>query len=201
MSNPSASSHTPSRVVHPDAPPAKGTKYARWERERRFLLARVPKEAAPVWTSVISDRYIDGTRMRLRRSQETDGADSRIAFKLTQKIPSADGSPGLITTTYLSQEEYEVFFRLPAKSLRKTRLSIPPLGVDIFADRLQGLVLAEAEFDADDDMARFSPPGFCVAEVTSDQRFTGARLAAVSRQELIEALRSFKGTLLTTQNL
>jgi CYTH domain-containing protein len=173
MNNPSASSHTPSQVVHPDAPPAKGTKYARWERERRFLLARVPKEAAPVRTSAISDRYIDGTRMRLRRSEETetDGADSRIAFKLTQKIPSADGSPGLITTTYLSQEEYEVFFRLPAKSLRKTRLSIPPLGVDIFADRLQGLVLAEVEFDADDDMARFSPPGFCVAEVTSDQRF------------------------------
>jgi CYTH domain-containing protein len=151
--------------VHADAPPAK-TKYARRERERRFLLATTPKGTTPIRAAAIADRYIHGTRLRLRRSDEADGADSRIAFKLTQKIPSADGGPGLITTTYLSQEEYEVFSRLPAATLRKTRLSIPPVGIDVFTGRLQGLVLAEAEFDADNDMARFSPPEFCVAEVT-----------------------------------
>jgi hypothetical protein len=180
-------------MVHPDAPPGKGTKYARRERERRFLLAKVPS-GIPVRTGSILDRYIRDTRLRLRRSEEEEAAHSRVTFKLTQKIPSDDGGPGLITTTYLSQEEFEVFSRLPADSLGKTRLSIPPLGVDVFAGALKGLILAEAEFDTDGDMARFSPPGICVAEVTRDQRFIGARLATMSRAELVETLRTFDVT-------
>lgn len=182
----------PSPIEHPDAPLGKGTKYARSEHERRFLLASVPSGALAIRTAVIADRYIDGTRLRLRRSEETEGTESRLTFKLTQKIPSPDGGPGLITTAYLSQEEYDVFAQLPASSLAKTRLSIPPLGVDLFSGRLEGLVLAEAEFDSEDEMARFSAPAFCVAEVTTDSRFTGAHLASVSREELGEILDSFR---------
>ena len=181
-----------SSFVHPDAPPGKGTKYARRELERRFLLAGVPDGAVPIGTAVIVDRYIHGTRLRLRRFEERDEAGlTGTVFKLTQKIPATGGAPGLITTAYLSQQEYDVFSRLPAASLIKTRLSIPPLGVDAFSDTLEGLVLAEAEFDSEDEMARFCPPAYCVAEVTTDARFTGARLAATSREELAEALRPF----------
>ena len=43
MTNLGASSNPPSQVVYPNARPAKGTKYARRERERRFLLATKPK--------------------------------------------------------------------------------------------------------------------------------------------------------------
>jgi CYTH domain-containing protein len=188
-------------TVHPDAPLGKGTKYARRERERRFLLASVPKSTMPTRTAVIVDRYIHGTRFRLRRSEEKEGAESRITFKLTQKIPLDDRGPGLITTTYLSKEEFDVFSRLPADSLGKTRLSIPPLGVDLFAGRLTGLVLAEAEFESDDAMARFSPPAVCVTEVTTDPRFTGARLARMSRADLVETLTAFDLTVSPTQNL
>ena len=190
----------PSPMVHPDAPPGKSMKYARSELERRFLLASVPRDTPPIRTVVIADRYVHGTRLRLRRSEENEGAESRTAFELTQKIPSPDGGPGLITTAYLSQEEFNVFARLPAAPLGKTRLSIPPFGVDVFTGSLTGLVLAEAEFDSDDHMARFSPPAFCVAEVTTDSRFTGARLAAASREELVETLEPFEVTLLTTKN-
>ncbi len=178
-------------MVHPDAPPGKGMKYARRERERRFLIAKVPS-GKPVRTASILDRYIRGTRLRLRQSEEEEeAAHPRVTFKLTQKIPSDDGGPGLITTTYLSKEEFDVFSGLPADPLDKTRLSIPPLGVDVFTGTLKGLILAEAEFDTDDDAARFSPPAICVVEVTRDQRFTGARLATISRAELGEMLRAF----------
>ncbi|MGP0076379.1 MAG: hypothetical protein ACLPWF_31070 [Bryobacteraceae bacterium] len=41
------------------------SKYARIERERRFLLDRFPVAASVVGIRRITDRYIDGTGLRL----------------------------------------------------------------------------------------------------------------------------------------
>ncbi len=95
---------------------------------------------------------------------------------------------GTITNIYLSEAEYNVFAVLPAKALTKTRLSIPPLGVDVFDAPLHGLVLAEAEFATDDEMYAFEPPSDIVAEVTDDPRFTGGRLSQATRADLISWL-------------
>ncbi|SEO96326.1 CYTH domain-containing protein [Actinacidiphila rubida] len=164
-------------------------KYARPERERRFLLA-VPPATGPVVTRRITDRYLTGTRMRLR-AMELPGAEP--VFKLTQKIPAERPGPvqGLITTVYLSAAEYEVFAALPARVLRKVRHSVPPLGVDVFGPPLDGLVLAEAEFDSDEEATAFAVPSLAVAEVTADPRFTGGRLAAATPSELREWLAGF----------
>ena len=78
-----------------------------------------------------------------------------------------------------------------ADVLRKTRLSIPPFGVDIFHGPLDGLVLAEAEFHSDEAMQKFEPPNASLAEVTHDRRFTGGRLATISREQLRSDLRLF----------
>ncbi|MFI0220563.1 hypothetical protein [Streptomyces lydicus] len=133
---------------------------------------------------VINDRYVKGTRLRLRRADLSNG---RCELKLTQKVPNSQpgATQGLITNTYLSPAEYDVIASLPAAVLSKTRFSVPPLGVDVFDGRLQGLVLAEAEFTADDEAQSFDPPAGCVAEVTNDTRFTGGRLVQASRHELL----------------
>ena len=142
-------------VVNDAAPPGKELKYARLERERRFLLRVSPAEGV-VKTTRIADRYLLGTRLRLRRAIETvtvGGIGERTVYKLTQKVPAPDGGPGLITTLYLDAVEYAVLEQLPAATVHKTRLSVPPLGIDVFEDALAGLVLAEAEFD-DERVAR-----------------------------------------------
>ncbi|WP_416982723.1 hypothetical protein [Streptomyces sp. T028] len=162
-------------------------KYARVERERRFLLAAPPERSAVTVTRAITDRYVTGTRLRLRRAVFTDG---RRELKLTQKVPvvpvpQRGAVQGLITNTYLSSAEYDVLAALPGVQLSKTRLSVPPLGVDVFDGRLRGLVLAEAEFTSDEEARSFVPPAACVAEVTDDVRFTGGRLVHASRQELL----------------
>ncbi|WP_217572526.1 hypothetical protein [Streptomyces sp. GbtcB7] len=159
-------------------------KYARVERERRFLLATPPNPSAVTVTRVISDRYVAGTRLRLRRADFSDG---RCELKLTQKVPiSQPGAiQGLITNTYLSPAEYDVIASLPAALLSKTRFSVPPLGVDVFDGHLEGLVLAEAEFATDEEAQSFIPPAECVAEVTDDTRFTGGRLVRTPRHELL----------------
>jgi CYTH domain-containing protein len=157
-------------------------KYARVELERRFLLAGVP-EGEVLRVVDIDDRYLDGTRVRLRCQAQRGG---ETIHKLTQKIPARGphGEQGMLTTFYLSPEEHGVFAALPAARLRKTRLSIAPYGVDVFAGPLEGLVLAEAEFASVEEAAAFVPAAFCVAEVSDDRRFTGGALVRASGDEV-----------------
>jgi hypothetical protein len=173
-------------VEHPDAPAAKGTKYARLENERRFLIDAVP-DLEPVRRVRIVDRYLTGTRLRLRQMTELDPdgvPTGQVENKLGQKIPKADGAPGLITNLYLSAREYEALEIVPGSVLEKVRLSIPPVSVDVFKGELAGLLLAEAEFETEMEAAAFEPPIRVVAEVTADLRLTGGRLVTTSAEEL-----------------
>ena len=153
--------------------------YARIERERRFLLDRFPG-AAVVRVRHITDRYIDGTRLRLRH-QSDDGGPA--TFKLTQKVPAPANrtQQALITSIYLTPDEFRLLDQLPGKILRKVRYSVPPFGIDVFEGALQGLRLAEAEFDSAADADSLVVPDFILHEVTGDQRFTGGRLVCASR--------------------
>jgi CYTH domain-containing protein len=178
----------PGELDNPSAPEGKSRKYARIERERRFLLA-TPLPQRPTATVAITDHYIEETRIRLRQMVDTAGR-SPTHYKLTQKIPKRHGR-GLLTTMYLSSDEYRAMSGLPAQRLDKLRLSVPPLGVDVFGPPLHGLVLAEIEFESDEDMAAFAAPEAAVAEVTDDERFEGGQLVRTSRGELITLLATF----------
>ncbi len=50
------------------------------------------------------------------------------------------------------------------------------MSVDVFEGSLDGLVMAEAEFDSDDAMIAFPSPPFALREVTDDPRYTGGML-------------------------
>ncbi|WP_051450726.1 hypothetical protein [Actinospica robiniae] len=112
-------------------------KYAQIERERRFLLAVAPDEGITRQRR-ITDRYLLGTRLRLRPVCDLETAcdlESGVCeLKFTQKVLAGEPGhvQGLITNTYLSEAEYDLLATLPAAMLAKTRLSIPRLGVDVF---------------------------------------------------------------------
>jgi CYTH domain-containing protein len=158
-------------------------KFARIERERRFLVLQLPPEQQITRVRRIRDRYIDGTNLRLR--EETEGSQPTL-FKLTQKIrqPGAGFQQGWITTMYLDQTTHERLSNLPAQVLTKIRYSVPPFGIDVFEGVLEGLVLAEAEFDSEADAADLTIPTFISREVSTDARFTGGFLARASRHDL-----------------
>ncbi len=158
-------------------------KYARVEWERRFLIERFPPEASITHVRRIVDRYIEGTRLRLRHMTNRDGEE---IFKLTQKISdeTSGARQGFITNIYLSREEFAVLTRVPARTLSKTRHSVPPFGIDVFEGQLDGLILAEAEFNSAEEAASLVVPSFARAEVTCDPRFTGGILVAAIRNEL-----------------
>jgi CYTH domain-containing protein len=176
--------------TRPPAPIGAG-KYARVERERRFLLAGPPSPSAITGSRRITDRYLPGTRLRLRRVDYCDSG--ACEFKFTQKVPA--GRPGfvqgLITNTYLSAAEYDLLASLPAAALSKTRLSVPPLSVDIFDPPLHGLVMADIEFSTDEEAQSFLRPPAAVAEVTDDPRFTGGSLVRARRHDLLAWLAEY----------
>ena len=95
-----------------------------------------------------------------------------------------------LTNTYLSAEEYEVFLALPATELATTRwqshLAGRPTSVDVFHGELDGLVLAEVELREDEDPLPM-PEGVS-ADVTDDDRFSGAALSRCSADRLRSAL-------------
>jgi hypothetical protein len=80
-------------------------KYARIERERRFLLVGLPSTERPTSVRKITDHNLTGTRLRLRHIRGPGGDQ----YKLTQKIPVAHPGPvqGLITNIYLSKAEHD----------------------------------------------------------------------------------------------
>ena len=136
-------------------------KYARIEKERRFLLEALP-DLPGARVLRITDRYLDGTRLRLRRVEE-EGCEP--VLKLGQKIPTEAGIAH--TTIYLDRDELNALLQLPAQELHTTRHLLDGWAVDVHPS---GLLLAETEADGD-------PPFPYVREVTDEVEFTGGALA------------------------
>ncbi|HEV7844324.1 MAG TPA: hypothetical protein VGO69_11555 [Pyrinomonadaceae bacterium] len=164
-------------------------KYTRVERERRFLLRDMPEPLTRASEHVqIWDNYITGTRLRLRKIRTPQTRKWRL--KLTQKFAPApsDSSRTVITNTYLSAYEYQVLSVFEGNEIRKNRYPYEHEGrkysIDVFLGALWGLILAETEFETDEEMLGFTPPPFVALEVTSDETFTGGTLVELSYEDL-----------------
>jgi adenylate cyclase len=160
--------------------------YSRVEREQRWLMDELPHDRQdPV---EILDRYVNNTRLRLRRMQ----SDKNVIWKLGQKVRQRGGLPEVVklTNMYLSEQEYLALVDLDAKVVSKTRwhwiFSGRSMAADDFHGPLSGLVLAEVELGDDERLP--SPPG-SIADVTDDDRFSGGALAALSEQDAEALLR------------
>jgi CYTH domain-containing protein len=148
-------------------------KYAVVERERRFLLASLPDGV--VSTKQIVDRYVMGTRMRLREVREEDGT---VVRKLGHKVRLSEGPAEVACTNfYLEDQEWAVLGALPAKTLRKTRHMVHRDGLIVAVDEHEDGTLV-AEIDDREQPSELVPEWLnTVAEVTKDERWTGAWLA------------------------
>lgn len=153
------------------------SKYAWVEHERRWLCRSVPVDRV-VSAEVYDDLYVTGTQLRLREAKPIGGGP--VMLRLGRK---ADVSPSvrLLTSIYLSPEEFRLLSALPGERLRKTRHSLGKINgadvfVDVFEGALAGLIMAEAEFESMADMDGYAMPDFAYEEVTEDVRYTGGRL-------------------------
>lgn len=170
------------------------SKYARIERERKFLLRHLPEPLTGASEHVqIWDNYITNTRLRVRRVRYPKTKE--YVVKLTQKYTPDpnDLSRCVITNMYLSAMEYQVLSVFEGNEIRKNRYPFEHEGrkysVDAFIGSLLGLIIAETSFETDEEMNAFTPPLFAVREITQDIKFTGGKLYDTTADELREYLR------------
>src|SRR5882672_1113167 len=175
------------------------SKYARLERERRYLLQDLPEGLTRASPHVqITDNYITGTRLRLRKVR--DPLTNKWTVKFTQKfaVNSKDLSRTLITSTYLDAQEAEILSVFEANEIRKNRYPFEyegrKFGIDMFLGGLFGLVLAEVSFDTDAELESFSKPQFALVEVTNNELFSAGKLCELTfadiREEIVKVVSS-----------
>lgn len=145
------------------------------ERERTFLVAEPPSLDEP--GTVFRQGYLaldHPVSVRVRDA----GADG---CTLTLKAGT-----GAVRTEFewpLEPDEFEQLWKhTVGRRLAKCRHRIDGgdhlIELDVFGDALEGLVMAEVEFDDDHALEQFRPPPWFGREVTDDDRYTNASLAA-----------------------
>ncbi len=175
------------------------SKYARIERERRYLLQDLPEGLSRADAHLqITDNYITGTRLRIRKVR--DPRNNKWTVKFTQKFAPdpADFSRTLITNIYLNALEAETLSMFNANEIRKNRYPFDfedrKFAIDMFLGDLFGLVLAEVSFDTDDELQNFVKPDFAIADVTNDELFTGGKLCELTFSDIrAEIMKNYIG--------
>jgi CYTH domain-containing protein len=149
-------------------------KYAVVERERRFLVRGVPDGV--VRTDDLLDKYLDGTRLRLREVRSQDGG---VVRKLGHKVRLGDDAAAVACTSlYLDDAEWLLLSGLPGVVVRKRRHHVQRAGVHVAVDELEdGTLLAEID-DRDDAPVRVPDWLEVLADVSTDEAWTGAAIAA-----------------------
>jgi len=170
------------------------SKYAQVERERRYLLQDLPEGLVRADAhKQITDNYITGTRLRIRKVREP--RTNKWVVKFTQKFSPdpEDLSRTIITNVYLNAHEAEMLSVFEANEIRKNRYPFEFEGrkfcVDMFLGDLFGLVLAEVSFETDEELDSFPKPAFALADVTNNPLFTGGRLAELTFEDVREEIR------------
>src|SRR5713226_8566044 len=165
------------------------SKYARVERERRYLLPDLPEGLTRADDHLqITDNYLTGTRLRIRKVR--DPRTNKWVVKFTQKFAPnmEDLSRTMITNAYLNAIEAETLALFEANEIRKNRYPFEFAGrnfsVDMFLGDLFGLVLAEVSFETDEELDNFPKPPWALADVTNVPVFTGGSLSELTFQDI-----------------
>lgn len=147
------------------------------ECERRWLVAALPDRLGP--GTLIEDRYLDGTRLRLRRETPTGGAAS--VWKLARKYGAT--APGVepMTNLYLTADEHARLAALPGATVVKRRHPVVAddvrFVIDLFKGALAGRRVAEVELPTDAAVWAVAAPPWYGVEITGEPAFGGAALA------------------------
>jgi adenylate cyclase len=148
------------------------------EIERKFVLSRPPDGLADAPSEPIEQGYLaitdDGIEVRVRR----------IGERTVLTVKQGAGERRLEEEVEIPAATFESLWALTAgRRIEKRRHLLAHDGqrveVDVYAGALEGLVVAEIEFESDEASAAFEPPEWLEREVTGDARYANQRLALV----------------------
>jgi adenylate cyclase len=148
------------------------------EVERKFLVPHPPE--------------LEGTESdEIEQGYLAVGADGevRLRRKGDQPLLTAKRGSGISRDEAEVELDREAFERLwpltEGRRLHKRRHVIPhgdlKIEVDVYEGDLEGLVVAEIEFDSEEEARGFEPPDWIGEEVTGDERYLNETLASRGR--------------------
>ena len=147
------------------------------EIERKFVVAELPADLDRWPSSAIEQGYVaiadDGTEVRVRRR----------AGRAVLTVKSGGGRTRVEEELEIEPERFERLWPLTeGRRIEKTRYEIDggagvTIELDVYAGALDGLVVAEVEFESEGAADAFEPPAWLGREVTDDPRYKNQRLA------------------------
>ncbi len=150
------------------------------EVERKFLVGALPDELRSARRTRIAQGYLvlgEGEEARLRRREAA----------LTLTVKAGRGLSRSETEIALGEDQFETLWPLTeGRRVTKVRHEVELPGglvaeVDVYAEALEGLVVAEVEFADEAAAARFVAPPWFGPEVTDDDAYKNRALAVEGR--------------------
>ena len=147
------------------------------EIERKFLVLTLPADLSRHSSHEIAQGYLALT---------PEGVEVRVRRKGGKHFLTVKHGPGLSRIEVelpLAAGDFDTLWPLTeGRRLRKTRHEIPwrdgrTVELDVYADRLEGLWVAEVEFDDEASARAFEPPDFFGREITGDPEYRNEKLA------------------------
>lgn len=148
------------------------------EIERKFRVRELPslekKEKLEIEQAYLSKKPV----IRIRKQDEN--------YILTVKVKKEE--KGVLVNLEeefpLTKEEYEkLLTKAEGFVVKKTRYILPflegKIELDVFRERLAGLVFAEIEFSGLEEAKAFTPPSWLGEDVSEDRRFRNTELSMI----------------------
>lgn len=146
------------------------------EIERKFLVKELPADLENYPHNEIIQGYLIVT---------DNDIEVRIRKKGDKYFETVKAGSGLVRKESEKEITKEAFWDhwplTEGKRVEKVRYEILYNGklieLDIYSGSLEGLAVAEVEFDSEEESVRFDPPSWFGEEVTHDERYKNKNLA------------------------
>jgi len=156
------------------------------EFEKTYLAKYLPENLDKCESKEIIDIYLPKDakhpKLRVRKSGEN--------YEITKKRPikKGDASEQTEQTITINEKEFDALGELEGKRIRKNRYFFPfdnrVAEIDVFEDKLKGLVTVEFEFENKKEKSGFEMPDFCLANVTQEDFIAGGMLCGKKYKDI-----------------
>jgi len=161
------------------------------ELEKTYLAKYIPKlEKGKDMVDIYIPTDTRHPVLRIRKNGEK--------FEMTKKYPVVEGdaSKQHEFTIPLTKEEFEeLSSSLKGKRIHKIRYNYSYDGriaeVDVFQERLKGLVVVDFEFETEEEKDSFEMPDFCLADVTQEEFLAGGMLCGKNYEDIKDKLKKY----------
>ncbi|MEI6053764.1 MAG: hypothetical protein WCQ49_00150 [Candidatus Saccharibacteria bacterium] len=163
------------------------------EFEKVYLAKSLPTGIKEARSSLIRDIRIpqnsSNSHLRLRQKDDT--------YVITKKYPIIDGdtSSQYEFTIELDKDEFNALASCSDSYFVKRRfymeLAGRPAEVDVYQEKLEGLVVIDFEFDSEDQKNAFVTPDFVLADVTAEEAIVGGFLSGKSFDEIFPLIKKY----------